>query len=144
MDPMARFQEYAAAFEDFVKSDDPSVIEPYFTEDAVYDITGGEPFAGRHEGRDAVFAHVKASLDGFDRRFTSRQLDLLDGPALRDGNIWMRWRVSYKSAGLPELLIDGEETVHFDGDRISLLEDVFPPQSASLMQHWFDNFGDQL
>lgn len=144
MDRMARFQEYAAAFEDFVKSDDASVLEPFFAENAVYQITGGEPFGGRHEGRAAVIGHLKRSLDGFDRRFESRQLEVLDGPVLRDGDVWMRWRASYKTPGVAELVIDGEETVRFDGDRIALLHDVFPPEAGPLLQHWLDHYGDEL
>lgn len=144
MDPMTRFREYAAAFEDVVKSDDFSVLEPFFSEDAVYELIGGPPFAGRHEGREAVFAYLKQSLDSFDRRFGSRQLEVLDGPALRDGAVWMRWRVCYKSAGLPELVLDGEETVSFEGDRIGRLEDRFPFEMAPLVEHWFSHYGDQL
>jgi hypothetical protein len=144
MDPVARFGQYAAAFEDFFESDDPATLEPFFSEDAVYDVTGGEPLAGRHEGREAVIAHLKASLDGFDRRFGSRELQLLDGPALRDGTVWLSWRASYKTPGLPELVIDGEEFVHFEGDRISLLEDRFRPETSALIKQWFDHYGDQL
>ncbi len=144
MDLMARFQEYAAAFEDFFQSDDVDTLKPFFSENAVYEITGGEPLAGRHEGRDAVIAHLKSSLDAFDRRFDSRRLDLLEGPVLRDGAVWLRWRASYKTAGVAELVIDGEETVHFEGDRIALLEDDFPPQASHLMQQWFTHYGDLL
>ena len=144
MDLVTRFQEYAAAFEDFVKSDDAAVLEPFFSESAVYEIAGGEPLAGRYEGRAAILAHLKSSLDAFDRRFDSRSLVLLDGPALRDGTVWMRWRASYKTPGVPELVFDGEETVHFEEDRISRLEDKYPPESSSLIQNWFDHYRDQL
>ena len=144
MDLVTRFQEYAAAFEDFFESDDTAALEPFFSESAVYEITGGEPLAGRYEGRTAIIAHLKSSLDAFDRRFDSRSLVLLDGPALRDGAVWMRWRASYKTPGVPELVFDGEETVHFEEDRISLLEDKYPPESSSLIQNWFDHYRDQL
>ncbi|MGI9589955.1 MAG: nuclear transport factor 2 family protein [Myxococcota bacterium] len=144
MDLVDRFQQYAAAFEEFFESDDARTLEPFFCENAVYEITGGEPLAGRHEGRDAVIDHLRSSLQGFDKRFDSRQLELLEGPALRDGAVWLRWRASYKTPGLPELVIDGEETAHFDGDRISLLADDFPPEAAPLMKHWFDHYGSQL
>ena len=40
MDPLARFSEYAAAFEEAVRTDDWSGVEPFFTEDAVYEVTG--------------------------------------------------------------------------------------------------------
>jgi len=144
MDALTRFQEYAAAFEEVFRSDDWSALEPYFTEDAVYEILGGPPFGGRHQGRDAVFTHLKGSLDGFDRRFASRELELLEGPALREGSVWLRWRASYKSPGLPELVIDGEETVSFEGDRIRRLEDRFPPQMSPITEAWLGAYGDRL
>lgn len=144
MNPIERFGQYATAFEEFFASNDPSVLEPYFTEDAVYEVVGGELFAGSHQGRPAVLAHLASSLDAFDRRFDSRRLELLEGPALREGAVWLRWRASYKSPGLPELVIDGEETATFEGDRIRRLEDVFPPQMSPLLQHWLDHYGQEL
>ncbi len=144
MDPIARFQDYAAAFEQVYKSDDWSLLEPYFTEDAVYEIFGGEPFAGKHEGRDALLAHLKRSVDGFDRRFETRELEILEGPELEGNSVWLRWRGSYRSPGLPELVIDGEETAVFEGDRIRRLEDRFPPEASPIMEAWFKANGSRL
>jgi hypothetical protein len=144
MDPLRRFAEYAAAFETFFESNDEAAIEPFFSEDAVYEILGGPPFAGRHEGRAAVFTHLRASLDGFDRLFATRELELLEGPELRDAAVWLRWRASYRSPGVPELVIDGEESVTFSGDRIVRLEDVFALQMSALVERWFGQYGDRL
>lgn len=144
MDAIARFREYAAAFEDVVESNDFSRLEPFFAPDAVYEVQGGPPFAGRHRGRPAVLAHLEASLDAFDRRFATRTLEILEGPALREGAVWLRWRASYTSPGLPELVLDGEESVEFDGDRIGRLEDRFPPEASGIVQHWLSRYGAQL
>ncbi|MBW2270565.1 MAG: nuclear transport factor 2 family protein [Deltaproteobacteria bacterium] len=144
MKPLERFAEYAAAFETFFETDDAAVLEPFFTEDAVYEIFGGPPFAGRHEGREAVFAHLRASLNGFDRLFATRELELLEGPALRDGAVWLRWRASYRSPGAPELVIDGEETARFTGDRIVRLEDVIPLPMSELVERWFGHYAEKL
>jgi hypothetical protein len=144
MDAVSRFREYAAAFEDVVKSDDFRRLEPYFTEDAVYEILGGPPFAGRHAGRAAILAYLKASLDGFDRRFPTRRLEILEGPELRDGSVWFRWRASYSGPGIPELVLDGIETASFEGDRIRRLEDRFPLEMSSLTEHWFSHYGSHL
>ncbi len=54
---------YADAFEETLKDDDWSRLEPYFPETAVYEIVGG-PFACQLEGRRAIFAGLKKSLDG--------------------------------------------------------------------------------
>ena len=58
MDPLARFLEYAAAFEEAVRTDDWAALEAFFTEDAVYEVIGSPTFEVRHEGRDAVFASL--------------------------------------------------------------------------------------
>ncbi len=139
-----RFGAYAAAFEDFYKSDDASALEPYFTEGAVYETIALPPFAGVQEGRDAVFRHLKSSLDGFDRRFDSRELELLEGPQDRDGAVWIRWRGTYRVAGAPPMVIEGEETATFDGDRISRLEDRFNDDSARGALAWFEEHGGKL
>ena len=63
MNPIERFGQYAAAFEDVFKSDDWSLLEPYFTEDAVYETIADAPFAGIQAGRDTLFAQLKQTLE---------------------------------------------------------------------------------
>lgn len=144
MDPFERFAQYAAAFEKFVENSDAAVLEPFFAEDAVYEIFGGPPFAGRHEGRDAVIAYLRSSLDGFDRRFETRELELLSDLENRDGVVWLRWRGNYRSKGVPELVFDGEESVTFEGDRIIRLEDRYALMMSNLVARWFDQYGAKL
>ena len=144
MNPLARFGEYAAAFEDVVKSDDWSRLEPFFAEDSVYEVIGAPLLAARSEGRAAVFAYLKGSLDRFDRRFETRHLELLDGPALRDGGVWLRFRASYRSPRVPELVFDGEETVTFHGALVTRLEDRYRPEMGALIEHWLRHYGDRL
>jgi len=143
-DTLARFLEYAAAFEKVVETDDWSGLEPYFAEDSVYHVSGPPPFAGRHEGRESVFAALKASLDNLDRRFETRQVDMLEGPELRNGGVWFRWRASYRSPGLPELVIDGEESVVFEGSQIQELKDHLEPQMGGIAESWIQHYGAML
>lgn len=133
MDPVQRFAAYAAAFEQAYAGDDWSVLEPFFTEDAVYETLADPPFAARHAGRDAVMASLRDSVNGLDRRFDTRELESLEGPTLRDGNVWMRWRVTYRVEGAPPLVIDGEETAQLEGDRIARLEDRFSESAQKNM-----------
>ena len=126
MSSVERFIAYAVAFEKCVESDDWSILDPFFTEDVVYDASGGPPFGGRWEGREAVYANFKRVLDEFDRRFASRSGEILEGPSERDGAIWMRWVGVYEVEGVPPLRIEGEETAYFDGDRITRIEDRIP------------------
>ncbi len=68
-----RFNDYAGTFEVAFESDDFSVLEPFFTEDAVYETIADPPLGGRQEGRDTIFEYMKASVSGFDRRFEKRE-----------------------------------------------------------------------
>ena len=144
MNALARFQEYADAFEEVFESDDWSHLEPYFTEDAVYEIHAAPPFGARSEGRDKVFAALKASLDANDRRFDSRVLEVLEGPEIREGAVWFRWRVSYERAGTPGMAIEGIETARFEGERIALLEDTFTEESQAAVLAFLGAHGDRL
>lgn len=144
MDLVKRFGDYAAAFERAYRSDDWTQLEPFFTEDAAYVVHGGPPFGGRVEGRDALFAHLQRSVNAFDRRFPTRRLEILEAPSLRGGKVWMRWRVSYSGPGIPELVLDGDESATFEGDRIRLLEDRFPPEAGPITEMWFRSFADRL
>ena len=144
MNVLARFQQYADAFEEVFEDDDWSRLEPYFTEDAVYEIHAAPPFGARSEGRHNVFAALKASLDANDRRFDSRELEVTEGPELREGAVWFRWRARYERAGTPGMTIEGVETARFEGDRIALLEDIFTEESQAEVLQFLGAHGDKL
>jgi hypothetical protein len=141
---LARFQQYADAFEEVYESDDWPQLEPYFTENAVYEVHAGPPFGSRAEGRDQVFAALKTSLDMNDRRFDSRTLEVLEGPEIRDGAVWFRFRASYGLAGTAGMAIEGVETARFEGDRIALLEDTFTEESQASVLQFLGAHGDKL
>jgi hypothetical protein len=58
----AHFARYAAAFEKAFENDDWKVVEPFFTEDAVYE-TGFSPMGGVFEGREATVARMVDYLE---------------------------------------------------------------------------------
>jgi hypothetical protein len=144
MNRIQRFAAYAAAFEKAVAENDWAGVEPHFTADAVYELFGPPPFAGCHAPRDAVLAYLRASLDGFDRRFDSRELALLEGPVERGDEVWLRWRATYRLAGAPPLEVDGEETATYRGDAICRLEDRFEPKSAQRALAYFGEHASKL
>jgi len=122
---IARFAAYAAAFEKAFASDDWSQVEPFFSERAVYAVGLPPPLGGRFEGRAAVLEYFKRVLDGFDRRFESREVALLEGPREEGDSVWIRGRATYRAAGVPDFVLELEETAHFEGDRIARLEDRY-------------------
>ncbi len=110
---IARFHAYADAFETAYASDDWSVLEPFFTEDATSELNGN-----RVDGRAAVIASFRTSVAMFDRRFDSRQMRLTSGPTVEDGRVHVKTRSRYERGPLAPLEILGEEWFTFEGDRI--------------------------
>ena len=138
MSILDRYQAYADAFEESFEDDDWSRIEPYFTEDAVYE---GDPEDA--QGRDAVLVKLKNGVDTFDRNMDSRTPDF--EPPTVDGNtLRMRWSVTYTKAGAPDLVLSGLETATFEGDRIARLRDDFDPETQKAMGEWMAAHGALL
>ena len=144
MDLVQCFERYAADFEEAFANDRWTAVSEHFAADAVYEIIGGPPMGGLHEGREAVLAHLKRSVDSFDRAFDSRDLEVLEGPELRDGVVWLSWRARYAVAGAPDLVIEGEEKVRFDGDRIVRLEDRYPDGAGAQLLKYMGEHGAKL
>lgn len=139
-----RFAAYAAAFEKAYETDDWSEVGSCFAPDAVYEVPLDPPMGGRFEGRDAILAYFKRVLDGFDRRFESREIELLEGPAQKGDQVWLRGTARYRAAGVPELLLELEETATFAGDRIVRLEDRYDPAVVSALEAWLAEHGPRL
>ncbi len=110
-----RFHAYAAAFEAAYDRDDWTLLEPYFTEDAISELNGA-----RVAGRDAVLTSFRDAVTMFDRRFDSRRLHVTRGPEITEGRVYIRAVARYERAGLPPLELVGDEWFTFEGDRIRL------------------------
>ncbi len=107
------FHAYAAAFESAYATDDWSLLEPYFTEDATSELNGA-----RVDGRAAVLASFRDAVHMFDRRFDSRRMRLTAGPVVEDDRVRITAAVRYERAGLEPLELVGDEWFTFEGDRI--------------------------
>jgi hypothetical protein len=138
MSILDRFQAYADAFEESFVDDDWSHIEPYFTDDAVYE---GDPEDA--QGRDAILAKLKLSVDAFDRRMDTRTLEF-EKPTVDDDTVRTRWSATYTKAGTPALVISGVEVATFEGDRISRLRGEFDAEAQKTMGEWMAAHGASL
>jgi len=141
---IARFAAYAAAFEKSFASDDWSLVEPFFTEGAVYEVELEPPMGGRFEGRAAILAYFKEVLDRFDRRFESRELALLEGPKEEGDSVWIRGSATYRAKGVPAFVLELKETVTFEGDRIRRLEDEYQPAMKQALADYLKEYGERL
>ena len=123
-DPVKRFIEYAAAFEQAFADDDWARLEPYFATDAIYAVTGGAPLGGRWEGRKQVLERLRESVNELDRKFDERRVEPVGTPKIGANSFEMSWRGTYRKAGCPDLVFEGTERATFEEDRILLLEDT--------------------
>ena len=114
MSDLARFLEYARAFELAQAIDDFSLIEPFFAADAVHFVAGSGPLAADDHGREAVVGGLRASVQGLDRRFDLRVPEILEGPVPREDGVWMRFGLRMQRAGLPDLVFEGEHLTRYD------------------------------
>ena len=144
MSKVAHFAAYAAAFEKAFVSDDWSQVEPFFTEDAVYDVPLDPPMGGHFEGRAAILEYFKNVLDRFDRRFESREIALLEGPTEDGESVWIRGTATYRAEGVPDFILELEETVHFEGDRIRRMEDDYQPAMKQRIASYLKKHGQKL
>lgn len=144
MSKIGRFAAYAAAFEKSFVSDDWSLVEPFFTEEAVYEVDLDPPMGGVFEGRPAILAYFKQVLDGFDRRFASREIALLEGPKEEGDSIWIRGSATYRAPGVPAFVLELKEVVRFEGDRIVRLEDHYEPAMKKAIAEYLQQHGAKL
>jgi len=145
MSNIPRFAQYAAAFEKAYASDDWSLIEPYFTEDAVYEVKDlPPPLGGRLEGRDAILAYFPRVLDAFDRRFATREVRVVDGPHEEQDSVWVKGGAAYTATGAPDLDFELVEQAWFDGDRIRRLEDRYERKDVETLLAYAREHGAKL
>lgn len=122
--PIERFVQYALAFEEVLASDDWSRLHEHLTPDAVHTVLGGGPLELCSNGRDAVVAGLRASVESLDRRFDRRLPEIVSGPSERGGVVWMDWRLTLQREGLPDLILEGTHATHFEGGRISRIDEA--------------------
>ena len=132
---MQRFLAYAGDFEKTLKDDDWSRLRQYFADDAVYEVKA-KSFGCRLTGPAAIFAGMKKSLDGFDRKFTSRDVEVTSGPQIAGDEITMGWKVVYHKDGVPDFVLRGRSTVRYAGDRIAYLSDGYDPSAEEEFAAW--------
>jgi hypothetical protein len=141
------FADYAAAFEQTFEDDDWSRLEQYFAEDARYVVSGG-PLACEVEGRDAILAGMRKSIDGFDRKFTHRDLQLTSGPTVGstdDGDVVrMTWNVHYQMEGAPDMNLPGGSMVLIREGVIQLLQDEYQDEELGDVGAWLAEHGAGL
>ena len=143
MTPLQRFGAYAQDFEATFKDDDWSRLAQYFAPDATYEVSG-DPFTCSIRGRDAIFAGIKKSLDGFDRRFTTRDIALESAPVVEGDTVSLSWAVTYGRPGTPPLVLRGRSSATYDDGRIARLTDSYDAGALGSVRTWMAEHGRDL
>ena len=146
-DALHTVMAYAADFEKTYDDDDWSRLEQYFADDATYEVIGG-PMACHIAGREAIFAGIRKSLDGFDRRSDSRELELLSGPEVstraEGEQIDLGWRVIYQFQDAPTMYLPGSSRVTVAGGVIVALVDEYKDDEMGQVYSWMESHGAGL
>jgi hypothetical protein len=123
---LQRFMDYAQAFEVAFWSDAWDGIAPFFADDARHVVHGAAPLGCDDRGRDAVVRGLRESVAMMDRRFDVRIPEVLEGPVVRGGDdpgVWMRYALTLRRKGLPELRLHGTHMTRYAGGRIREIEE---------------------
>ena len=139
MSELERFQAYADAFEETYVDDNWSRLEAYFADDAEYDPGDGI----KSVGRDAVIARLRDAVNGLDRRFDSRILDA-EAPTLDGNTVSLKWNMTLRKAGAPDLNLSGVEKVSYADGAIKSMQDVFDEGTVEALHGWMAAHGDSL
>ena len=139
------FIDYAAAFEQTYVDDDWSRLAQYFSADANYEVRGG-PFACKISGRDAIFAGLKKSIDGFDRRFSERQLELTEGPSVvatdKGHEVRIGWIVTYQYGDAPKVALPGRSAFEISDGEIIAMRDEYDDRELEGVGAWMLKYGE--
>jgi hypothetical protein len=141
---LERFMAYAQDFETTFRDDDWSRLEQHFTPDAIYEIRGKPPFACSLKGPTAIFRGIKKSLDGFDRRFATRDVAVTAPPEVEGDTMRVSWTVTYGRDGSPPLVLRGRSEARYAGDRIIALTDSYTDEHVDEVGAWMQEHGKGL
>ncbi len=137
-----RFEAFASEFEAAVQGDDWSRLEKYLAEDATYlNVGGPDP---KSVGRQAVLAYLQADVSSVDRRFDHRDLTALTPPVAQGNRLSRQWRYTYRLAGAPYLVVEGEARYLFEGDLIKEIEEEPTADSFQRLSEWTGQYGGML
>ncbi len=135
MDTLTTFMAYAADFELTYIDDDWERVRNHFAEGIVYEVMA-ESFGCKLIGREAIAAGLKKSLDGFDRRFDSREVELVGEPQIDGEVLRAAWNVHYTKAGCDPFTLRGSSTVRCVDGKVMHLTDAYERSAEDEFAGW--------
>ena len=143
MSILETFLTYAAAFETTLADDDWTRLEPFFADDAIYKVES-DFFGCQLEGRAAIFAGMKKSLNGFDRHFPTRDIELTEGPTVDGDELRATWEIAYHKEGEPDFHLKGKSMARLVDGKIEMLVDSYEDSARQEVEKWMKETGVAL
>lgn len=135
MDILPIFLAYADDFEKTFVDDDWSRLTRHFSPDAIYEISS-DSMPARIQGPEAIFAGMKKSLDGFDRLFDQRKIDIVSAPTVDGARMTVGWTVTYTKGALPPFVLRGASEAEFRDGVIVRLCDSYDDEVTREVLAW--------
>ena len=99
-------------------------------------------------GREAIFAGLKKSIDGLDRRSTDRKLELTDGPDIvgTDGGdeLSIGWNAIYQYGDAPKVTLPGRSVFKIADGVIVAMRDEYDDNALGDFGAWMLEHGEGL
>lgn len=143
MNALERFMAYAEDFEKTYADDDWSRLAPHFNEDAIYEIVS-DTMPCSLQGTAAIFAGIRKSLEGMDRRFEQRSIAPGDDLQFDDSSVSISWTATYSNPGQPPFVLKGKSQAELRNGKISLLRDSYAKTADEEMQQWIAETGMEI
>src|SRR5262245_18929769 len=137
---LERFFDYARAFELAYVADAWSGLERFFSEEARHVAEDAGPAGCRDQGRVAEVEGLRRGALAIDRRFDVRIPEVIDGPSCRADGIWMRFGMTLRRVGLPDLRIEGEHLATYEDGRIAFLHERLAPGVSESLEAYLEKY----
>lgn len=130
------------AFETAYEDGDWSPLEAFFHEDVRYEVLN-MPFHCVLEGRGAMLAGIRRSIEGFDKH--CRRTVGLDRVVREEGaNVIIHSRMAFERPGAPPTSSRVWEIATYRDGRIARLIDLYDPGAAADYEQWMAAWGQGL
>lgn len=140
-----RWLEHIAAFDQCTEDNSWARLEPFFTEDMRYVVTGS-PYCCDIHGRDKVLKGFEKSVNGFDRKFDKRDWRAASIKLFQPSCLQAHVTGTYEIAGKPKLQFGVQGLWFFREDRICMMVDLYDISQADVVDvlEWPETYGAEM
>jgi|TARA_Y100000310_G_scaffold344877_2_gene460205 hypothetical protein len=135
---LALFQAYVDDFEQTIQDDQWQRLAQYFTHNAEYRLPDESVVV---RGRDQILKILKQAVHNFDRLMDGHEYRTVEGPIVRNGEIFRDWSSRFSLRGAPDFVFEGQTMAVTDGDQIKLLQITATPESLAIFRSWIELHG---